>query len=256
MKNGVCIHGNMPVDHIMFTRKYPTIGTNNSGHSYKKQLGGAHTVAKTLAELGVTCAVNTAVGTDDDGAYVLTQARKGYWLNYDIIAGPTSKAFITIDRETGSRTSLVAWGACTQTTGFAEVGKRHEWNHFAYWDHISCPQAELEELKKEGCILSCDFAYPSAGYALDLFDYVFISDEEVWENPDTMPNNFIVHTSESISVKGLSFEFNKNENVLNPLGAGDRLAAVLISKLLKNPSLSKFDLVQAQKVVEEMLLTQ
>lgn len=166
------------------------------------------------------------------------------------------RAHIIIDKDNSSKDVTAELNLKSRTPKYRD----------AYWTHLMYSN-ELDfnmwgDIEKQEGIKSTDLCAGKSPKRLDIFDYVFLSDDE--HNPIILSafyskTVFIAHNPDSVSIfKGGEklFEYQTENKLVkvNPLGAGDAFAASFIFYQLHIDSLDNDAVKFAMKKTREYLL--
>ena len=270
MKNfDVSIYGNLILDTVHCVSFFNDGHSNESLKQYKS-IGAIGNVVRELKNIdkNLKIFVYSSVGNDDEGSKIIFNLNKlgaEHKINIDH-NNLTSNAVIISDMSLNKRTSIVKWGACTNTL-FSDV-QPSRWHHIMYLDTLTnLTEDVLISMANDGIVsadLCLNYYTPERKNwiisMLQYINYLIISDEEAksltnvfssgqsknYCNEEAafflgkkVKNYCIIHTPHGSTVsngkltKNFKTKFYRNKNI-NVLGAGDIFAASFINSILKN----------------------
>lgn len=255
----ISIIGNLIFDRLYIHSKKLLENQSNEYSSYIESAGASGNVIRALKKIKKIPSIKIIgnVGDDDEGRLV-KKILKSYKVNIKNIITiknqRTSSALILANKGSSSTTSLVSWGACTQTK--FPLNNLSQWNHFMYLDklkNINDTQLKLcKNLINSADLVSSDLSQFNKNRiykCLKYIDFLILSEVEAMSFKKDHVSNLskfigtktrqfcIIHTPKKYYVSdGKNVVSIKNTKLIKNiivLGAGDSFAAAFISEAIK-----------------------
>lgn len=222
----IAIYGNLIYDEIYILHKPFNIGHGNNCTKICRGGGILNLIrACETHKFNWKPIIIGDVGNDSEGNYIINKLENNLIKRSE---HNTSKAAIIVDKFTNQRTALMAWGACRNKIDWPIV--KADWHHIMYLDRLKIDLSTINGIISADI---CDIKLDSIKKQLKYIDYLFISD---YQHNGKIPvkRGIISHSPDSIiyytNNEMIEFKIIK-EKGLNVLGAGDYLAASLITEL-------------------------